>query len=995
MTTIFLLRVYFQAPLLIVSRFKRSTYQISDLSHFQFILRGFIINSRLFLAVLPLLSLAARAAYSQGTQREIPLKITLSSEEPTGVFFDRDTLLPQTPLLFTARIENPSPAPRGVELSWKITDAQGKVRFSRASKFTVEGGDSILRRELFDAPARGGYSLETVAFSRLKGPDSSSRAVLPFAVSVAPLPGSGAARPQSFFVLSTPALLSDNQLDFYQRLGARVLRSPLPPDPARPDWTAIEAQLGARLKRNLATIALLPLGDESARRSQAFFARQVPSTLARYSALTTWELAGDVAPADLDAWSQVSKSRRTDISLLGPLPTGLSDGLPSGASVRVGGLEGATFAWPDINAHPAALRRLWLSRAGATRRAGLGAFHLRRDEEPSDLPSDAASQMTADYLSAIMAGATSMSEKLSPPVISTSVGQSDAVDTADDGAGAMSRGAAFSMLSRTLEDAAFREELFPRSPAYEGALFRAPRGSIAILYAAQDSGKMLARLAPARVYDVFGNMLGADKNGLLEIPLSGQPVFVLGEVPTDVLGFAIRNAKISGIKPLEAQFLPLSRVPRSSNSGSSAAIRVRLQNIGLGEQSGTLQLNAPKGWKLATTRYDFGLQEGESKTYEFRATTSNFNPKWPQNKVPLSLAVSGKTKLSLEAEVPIASATPIVGAAPRIDGDLSDWNDAIYQTLAPNRAKVSAKVALKWDAKNLYVGAQVRETALSPRRLDEGVYEFWRGHDALQIAFGTSSGPETAPAPGPFRDSDQGFLLSPFGQKGPRDIDGRVLRLWAPEKPFNTATDRVRWGGFVSGATCAITRDEKAGLTFYEARLPLSALPSIDPAELSARDGVVRFGWVLHNDEGTPLDSGRALGNFSWWDNTATFLPEGILTSSLRSTLGFTPGTESESAQIAAPRPTSATVISAPPVANPSVIAPPMGAITPAPAVPTVVVPIVPPVANPSVIAPTPRITPAPRISAPTPRTPAPVQEIAPFIVPADSVQPLPPAAPR
>ncbi|WP_123580329.1 hypothetical protein [Abditibacterium utsteinense] len=899
--------------------------------------------------------LLARDAHSQGTQREIPLKITLSSEEPTGVFFDRDTLLPQTPLLFTARIENPSPAPRGVELSWKITDSQGKVRLSRASKFTVEGGDSILRRELFDAPARGGYLLETVAFSRLKGPDSTAKANLPFAVATSPLPGSGVARPQSFFVLSTPTLLSGQQLDFYQRLGARVLRSPLPPDPARPDWGAIEAQLGARLRRNLATIALLPLGDESSRRSQAFFARQVPSTLARYATLTTWELAGDVAPADLDAWSQVSHARRSDISLLGPLPTGLSDGLPSGASVRVNGLEGATFNWPDLEAHPAALRRLWLSRAMATRRAGLGAFHLRRDDEQNELlPADAAAEMTADYLSAIMAGATSMSEKLSPP---------GSPATQSDGAGAMARGAAFSMLSRTLEDAAFREELFPHSPAYEGALFRAPRGAIAILYATRGSGTMLARLSPARVYDVFGNPLASDKNGLLEIPLSGQPVFVLGEVPTDVLGFAIHNAKISGIKPLEAQFLPLSRVPGTGTG--SMAVRVRLQNVGLGEQSGEVQLDAPKGWKLATNRYNFQLDEGESKTYEFRATTSNLNPKWPRDRVPLGLSTSGKTKLSFDAEVPVDSATAVLGGTtPRIDGDLAEWNDAIYQIVPPSRARVGAKVAFKWDNRNLYVAAQVREAALSPRRLDEGVYEFWHGHDALQIAFGTSNGPETVPAPGPFRDSDFGFLLAPFGQNGARDYDGRVLRLWAPDKPFNTLTDRIRWGGVVTGAACAITRDEKAGLTIYEARLPLSALPGIDPRELSARDGAVRFGWVLHNDEGTPLDSGRALGNFPWWDNTATFLPEGILTSSLRSTLGFTPNRETEAVQSDALR--SAPTL-APPLKTP--LAP------------------VPPVAVPSVIAPAP-FKPA------TPPRPAPPQEIAPFIVPSDEAQPLPPAAP-
>lgn len=922
------------------------------------------MNSRFIFAALPFTFLFAHEAKSQGTTREIPLKITLSAEEPTGVFFDRDTLLPQTPLLFTARVENPSLAPRNVELSWKITDSGGRVRLSRESQFTVAGGDSILRRELFDAPARGGYLLQTEAFSKLKGPDARSVASLPFAVATAPLPNSGAARPQSFFVLSTPALLSGAQLDFYSRLGARVLRSPLPPDPANPDWAAIEAQLGARLKRNLATIALLPLGEESSRRSQAFFARQVPSSLARYGALTTWELAGDLSPADLDAWSQVARARRRDVSLLGPLPSGISDGLPPGASIRLDGLEGATFTWPNSDAHPAALRRLWLSRAGATRNAGVGAFHLRRDdEENAASPGQAAAQMTSDYLSAIMAGASSMSEKLSPPMQNTA-----------DGAGAMARGAAFSMLSRTLEDASFRENLFPRSPLYEGALFRAPRGAIAILYATRGEGKMRARLSNARVYDLFGNPIGADKNGVLEVPLSGEPVFVLGEVPTDVLGFALRNAQIDGIKPLAAQFLPLSRVP--GIGAGSTAIRVRLQNIGLGQQSGQLSLGTPKNWKLATKSYDFRLEEGESKTYEFRATQAPLSPKAPRDRVPLSLVASGKTRLSFEADVPIASATGVsLAAAPKIDGDLGEWNDAIYQIAPPNRARVSARVAFKWDARYLYIAAQVRETALAPRRAEESAYEFWRGHDALQIAFGTSSGPETAPAEGPFRDSDRGFLLSPFGQRAPREYDGRVLKLWAPEKPFNSVADRTRWGGAVAGAACAITRDEKAGLTIYEARLPFSALPGINPFDLAARDGAVRFGWILHNDEGAPLDFGRAAGNFPWWDNTSTFLPDGTLSSALRLTLGFSQNGEVLGAGDKTPRPVS--IQASPP--SPTA---PFPAPTPV-IVPSVLAPVPPPS---PVVRPAPRNLPPdlPPPSGPLlPATPGNIEpEIAPFIVP-------------
>jgi hypothetical protein len=92
---------------------------------------------------------------------------------------------------------------------------------------------------LFDAPARGGYSLEVNASARRKGPDVGARAVLPFAVTIAPSSTTPGARPQSFFVLSTPALLTPPQLDFYNRLGARVLRSPLPADRRGPIGTPL------------------------------------------------------------------------------------------------------------------------------------------------------------------------------------------------------------------------------------------------------------------------------------------------------------------------------------------------------------------------------------------------------------------------------------------------------------------------------------------------------------------------------------------------------------------------------------------------------------------------------------------------------------------------------------------------------------------------------------------------------------------------------------
>jgi hypothetical protein len=64
-----------------------------------------------------------------------PPALVVRAEEPTGVFFDRDTITPQTPLLFTARLQNPSTEVRQIELKWRITDSGGAVRLNRERNF--------------------------------------------------------------------------------------------------------------------------------------------------------------------------------------------------------------------------------------------------------------------------------------------------------------------------------------------------------------------------------------------------------------------------------------------------------------------------------------------------------------------------------------------------------------------------------------------------------------------------------------------------------------------------------------------------------------------------------------------------------------------------------------------------------------------------------------------------------------------------------------------
>ena len=207
----------------------------------------------------------------------------------------------------------------------------------------------------------------------------------------------------------------------------------------------------------------------------------------------------------------------------------------------------------------------------------------------------------------------------------------------------------------------------------------------------------------------------------------------------------------------------------------------------------------------------------------------------------------------------------------------------------------------------------------------------------------------------------------------------------------------------MTGAKCAIARDEQGENTIYEAKLPLSAIPGLNPRALAQKDGVVRFGFIVHNAEGTPLDWGAANGNFPWWENTSTFLPEGRLTSALRSTLGFSlvgdvASPVAPSAPVIVPTNPPLRVAPTPrPIPNsnsglgtlppPSPIAPPILPApprpTPRPSIPPFTVPGLPPPSGPLSAPNTPAQT-----TTSTPLPPSAPTQVVPYVVPPSNFSP-------
>lgn len=772
------------------------------------------------------------------------LQLELGGEEPSGLFWDSDTLQTQTAPLLTLKVTNQSAACR-VHLRWQIADSDGKKRLQKSGDYNLDARGVILLRDLFSTTQRGAYLL--TAQMRRYGSDKWSYAAWPFSIAVRPRDGF---RPQSFFVLDAPLLLNESGLDFYARCGARVLRSQMLGDNV--PRGVIDNQMQARLARNLATLAVL---DKTKSADAGPWSNRALPMLTRYAAVKTWEVSTPgVQNADfVQSFSTSARAARPDASWVWPIEAG---GRVQSAGVQAAGMainmtplglsvpgeSTPLVPIPGGAAHPDALRRALIA-AADTAQASKSALHIRAQLTPNSTATAAAGDLVSRYALAIMAGAAGMSVELAD-------GKSAASSQAR-----YAQAAAFSQMTNLLEDAAFVEDLFPRSPALSGALFQAGQGSIALLWPSRSGpiATLKTRLLGARLLDVFGNPITAGRDGDLTIPLTSAPVYVLSDAAPSTVAWALRNGQVSGIAPVAARVLPITQVV----SGNPQKLSVRLQNLLLQPASGMLRLVAPKGWILAQNEQKFALGAGEIRDYDFFAQNAipsrdgtydvtvaleanDFSGAWQQD-VRVACAANAQTKM-------------------RIDGDLRDWINAQWMEIRPAKQAVAdAKVALLWDENYLYVAGQIEEPRL---QASDDANEFWQG-DALQLAFGTRG--DGKPESGPFQDTDSALVLSALS-------GGQV---WQPGQNLPRE------------ARCTVRRDERSRSTIYEAAIPLSALPDLKPSTRAAKNAPVRFGWILHNDEGAPLEWSAAVSVFQWWRNPASFAPDSRLFLAAQMPLGF------------------------------------------------------------------------------------------------------------
>ena len=516
-----------------------------------------------------------------------------------------------------------------------------------------------------------------------------------------------------------------------------------------------------------------------------------------------------------------------------------------------------------------------------------GTLRLRRDfAANNDDAMSAAAKLVTRYVMAASSGAESMSAAIPPPR-ATGLWSGQRV-------AAMAQSAAFAHLTARLEDATFSRDVWSHLPTLWASVFKTSTQSIVVIWADDNNKTGRLKVAwpdknEAHIFDIFGNEIGQSAKGRLIVPLGPTPVYIVSDLAPNAAAETIGKGELSGLPELAARAMPITKLP---TEGKAAPLRVVLQNLGIEPAAGALQISPPRGWKLQTDSRQFALKPGEYAIYEFPVEMASENK---DGLYPLKISASANRRRWSWSQT--ARTATAVNLRPdetmRLDGNLDEWSDAAWMRAEADNKNAplkSAQLAMKWNADTLFIAAQVREDKLSSRDEAAPEYAFWKSDD-IQLAFGMRDESWMRPTRGRFRDTDYGFLLSPFRALPDGAIDARILRLWGGSTTFGGLPDRARYGGAVAGARCVVRRDETAGITFYEASLPLSAMPELQPASRAAGTlsaPPTRFGWIAHDQGGAPLQWGRATEVFSWWNNPGSFLPADALSFAAQSELGFT-----------------------------------------------------------------------------------------------------------
>jgi hypothetical protein len=316
-------------------------------------------------------------------------------------------------------------------------------------------------------------------------------------------------------------------------------------------------------------------------------------------------------------------------------------------------------------------------------------------------------------------------------------------------------------------------------------------------------------------------------------------------LPTDknmsrVARIAIGLIALMGLVPSVSGRATESLLLRAENPTllphSLPIIPVRLRNAGETPYQGKLTLQGPATWRITPDAHEVQLAPGEEQRLTFAVQGGN---EASSNAYPITVSARrGSEEVTRHQQIMVTGA-PFY--RPTIDGDPSDWQDAIPVRFVAHGKQVT--IGTYWNRRDFSLLVAVEEDRLV-RPGEAPVF------DAVQFAIspqGTATGREPDEVATRFE-----YLLV----AGP-DGTGTCFELIRPGMKLSEAVESRPLEPLVyDQAKVAVGRQE--GVTYYECSLPLAPMrDAIRPGE--GRE--FQLSLLVHDPDGTGIrDWGEAAG---------------------------------------------------------------------------------------------------------------------------------------
>ena len=306
-------------------------------------------------------------------------------------------------------------------------------------------------------------------------------------------------------------------------------------------------------------------------------------------------------------------------------------------------------------------------------------------------------------------------------------------------------------------------------------------------------------------------------------------------------GLAMSLAAAGAEDPVALRFDSLLVTPAHTPSAV-----VHVKNLRDAPYQGVVRLNGPQGWALKNDQHEIALSPGETAKLSFMVQRGTAVE---ENSYPLELiAIGGGATVKHRQKIVTASAPYY---KPQVDGDASDWKDAIPINWTVRGKKTT--VGTYWNRKQFAVLVAVEEDRLVPMHAETASDPC----DAIQIAI-SAEGSQTA-GDVASEAARYEFLFVPTSSAG-----GRCYLLATPDtKLGQTQAPRELPSLVCEGTEVVVRRD--SGTTWYECSLPFKLMRDIiRPGE--GREFCLSI--LVHDPDGTGIrDWGEAAGLWPWQRN--------------------------------------------------------------------------------------------------------------------------------